>query len=387
MPHRPKVVLVGPWRATIGGVTTFMQNVAASRLAGDYEIIPFNTARPAKRNVSDNYGYQAIFRGGIGRIVTGAVVTLVHMVAFPITLLLQRPAIVQVQSSDFQTFWESAYYVLICRALRVPVLMRLGGAFDNFYSVSSSRAQALIRRVLQWPDRLFVQSEYWRGMVERLGRTDGVLVLPNSVAGHVLAACNKADRDVPVCLFAAGSEAKRKGVEEVLAAMRSLKTAGARVRFHIVAATQSLEAEIARQGLSGISCVEGYLSHDRLLDAMRSADIFLLPSRAEGFPNALLEAMASGAAAIVTPVGSVPEIVDGDCAAVVPVNDSQALAGAIERLANDRPLRDHLAKAGRDRVSSRYAQGVVLPILDGAWRAMLERRPAASGGPRSIVGP
>ena len=374
MLRRPRVMLVGPWKATIGGVTTFMSNVAMSPLARDYEIVRFNTARPAKRNVSDNYGYGAIFRGGVARFLTGALVTLLHMIAFPFTLLVQRPAIAQIQSSDFQTFWESAWYVLVCRALRISVVMRLGGAFDNFYSVSSSRAQSLIRRVLQWPDRLIVQSEYWRSMAARLGRTQGLVVLPNCIADDARAHFEKHENDIPICLFAAGSEATRKGVEEVLAAMRSLKAAGISVRFHIVAATAPLRAAIEREGLSELSEVEGYIPHEHMLDAMRAADIFLLPSRAEGFPNALLEAMASGAAAIVTPVGSVPEIVDGDCAAIVPVNDSHALTGAITRLANDKLFRDHLARAGRDRVLSRYTQNAVLPILDEAWRSMLGRR-------------
>jgi hypothetical protein len=74
-------------------------------------------------------------------------------------VLAKRPDVVQVQSSDFQVFWECSIYVRLARALRVPVLMRLGGAFDHFYSVSSPRARGMIRQVLLWPDRLIVQSQ------------------------------------------------------------------------------------------------------------------------------------------------------------------------------------------------------------------------------------
>ena len=54
---RPKVLMVGPWPPTKGGVTTFMRNVAKSPLKEKYEFIPFTTSRPEKRDVKgDNYG-------------------------------------------------------------------------------------------------------------------------------------------------------------------------------------------------------------------------------------------------------------------------------------------------------------------------------------------
>jgi glycosyltransferase involved in cell wall biosynthesis len=368
---KPKIMLVGPWRGSAGGVRTFMMNVIESELQTSHEFLRFNTARPAKPDVVDNYGYRAMFRGGIRRILAGAIVTLSHLVAFPFVLALRRPDIVQIQSSDFQTFWESALYVLLCQALGFPVMMRLGGAFDNFYLVSSPKSRAMIRWMLGRPDRLIVQSGYWRDTVERLGRREGVVVLANCVRNGDLAPARSAGRSAPVCLFMAGSEAKRKGLEEVLAAVRILEKNGTPVRIHILAATQALREQIETESLSHVIEVEGFVSREQMLATMRQADIFLLPSRAEGFPNALLEAMASGAAVIVTPVGSIPEIVGEDCALIVPVNDAPALAAAIERLGVDEDLRWRIARAGRDRVAAYYSQDVVLRELATAWHSLL----------------
>ena len=57
--------------------------------------------------------------------------------------------------------------------------------------------------------------------------------------------------------------------------------------------------------------VEGPAEHGRVLELMCKADVFLLPSHGEGFPNSLVEAMAAGMASVVTPVGAVPEMVAG----------------------------------------------------------------------------
>ena len=367
-------MLVGPWPPTTGGVTTFMLNVVNSPLRDRFDFLRFSTSRPPKRNVTDNYGYAAMFRGGMRRLAVGAGLTLWRVLLFPFLVIGRRTDVVQIQSSDFQSFWEAAVYVIMCRALRRPVLMRLGGAFDHFYDVSSPRARKLIRRVLQLPDRLIVQSLYWRDLMRRLGRAEDVVVLPNWVPDGLAEPVARASQESPVCLFVAGTEAVRKGVDEVFAAMRIIRASGSRVRFRLVAMPPRLMERLVEEGIDGLADAEGYVDHARLLSLMREADIFLLPSRGEGFPNSLIEAMASGMACIATPVGAVPEIVAPEGALVIPVWDATALAAAIERLAGDADLRVRTARNGRAIVRERYVASVVLPILEAAWTSVVANR-------------
>lgn len=85
----------------------------------------------------------------------------------------------------------------------------------------------------------------------------------------------------------------------------------------------------------------------------RAAPIFALPSRVEGTPNALLEAMSCGLSVVVSDgaPGPLELVEDGVTGLVVPVNDSQALAAALIRLAKDEGLRSRLGEAARARVS------------------------------------
>jgi glycosyltransferase involved in cell wall biosynthesis len=366
-------MLVGPWPPTTGGVTTFMLNVVNSALRDRHDFIRFSTSRPPKKDVTNNYGYASIVRGGIFRIVLGSVQTLWHLLLFPFAVLWRRVDIVQIQASDFQAFWEAALYVLLCRMLRRPVLMRLGGAFDHFYEVSSPQARALIRRVLRLPDRLIVQSSYWRDLVHRLDRTEGIVVLPNWVPDDLVAPRRHATTGIPTCLFVAGTEAVRKGVDDVFASMRLVITAGTPVRFRLIAMPPSLLARLQAENLGGLIEAEGYVDHARMLSIMRRVDIFLLPSRGEGFPNALIEAMASGAACLATPVGAVPEILGVGSAALIAPRDPHSLAEAITRLALQPELRSRAAAEGQTIVRNRYVASAVLPILEAAWLTLAER--------------
>jgi glycosyltransferase involved in cell wall biosynthesis len=107
----------------------------------------------------------------------------------------------------------------------------------------------------------------------------------------------------------------------------------------------------------------------------RAATIFVLPSRSEGMPNALMEAMSCGLPVIVSDAspGPLGLVRDGDTGLVVPVDDPAALARAIESLANDPALRKRLGHSARQRVSG-YDLSKVLAI----WEPIIGPAPAAS---------
>jgi glycosyltransferase involved in cell wall biosynthesis len=82
-----------------------------------------------------------------------------------------------------------------------------------------------------------------------------------------------------------------------------------------------------------------------------AADVFVLPSRSEGSPNVLLEAMAAGKPIVATTVGGVPEIVDARSAALVPPDDAGALAAALVKLLAFPDLASRLAAGAKDAAS------------------------------------
>ena len=91
----------------------------------------------------------------------------------------------------------------------------------------------------------------------------------------------------------------------------------------------------------------GVLSRDGVARLLSTAHIVVDPSLFQGFGLVGLEAMASGAACVLTDSGGVMEYArHDDNALVVPPGDEQALATAILRLVEDRPLRERLAESG-----------------------------------------
>ncbi len=127
-----------------------------------------------------------------------------------------------------------------------------------------------------------------------------------------------------------------------------------------------LKAQAKELGLAGRVDWHGVVPDPHAF--YRAANIFVLPSRVEGTPNALLEAMSCGLPVIVSDgaPGPLELVEDGVTGLVVPVNDAQALAAALRRLACDGELRSRLGEAARTRVSE-----YDLPRALAAWESVV----------------
>lgn len=115
-----------------------------------------------------------------------------------------------------------------------------------------------------------------------------------------------------------------------------------------------------------------------IAELYRAFDVFVLSSLREGFPNVVIEAMASGCPVVATRVGGVAEIVEHDQSGlVVPASNPEALAEALERLAGDSELRERLALAGRSRVVERFALKRSIEAHERFYAALLADRRGA----------
>jgi glycosyltransferase involved in cell wall biosynthesis len=112
----------------------------------------------------------------------------------------------------------------------------------------------------------------------------------------------------------------------------------------------------------------------------RAADIFVLPSLREGLPNALLEAMASGCACIVTRLPGVTDhIVDDERSGVlVAPGDVDALERALRRLVSDPVLRASLGAEARRTIETRYSLDRAADLYLDAYRRLLDHSPCAA---------
>jgi glycosyltransferase involved in cell wall biosynthesis len=113
---------------------------------------------------------------------------------------------------------------------------------------------------------------------------------------------------------------------------------------------EALAQRLAALGVEAETELHGYVPIDGALPEMyRAADVFLHVSLTEGLPQVLFEAFAAGVPVVATDVGGVAEAA-GDAALLIPAEDAEAAARAIERVHEDPELRRRLVEAGTARV-------------------------------------
>lgn len=134
---------------------------------------------------------------------------------------------------------------------------------------------------------------------------------------------------------------------------------------------QALAAVAEREGISERVSFEGFQPNPGRY--LARASVFVLPSRYEGMPNALLEAMAAALPVIVTDASPGPlEVVESDVTGlVVPRENVEALAAALVRLLADAELRQQLGKAAAERLRS-----LSWDVVEPHWRSVLALPPA-----------
>jgi len=106
----------------------------------------------------------------------------------------------------------------------------------------------------------------------------------------------------------------------------------------------------------------GEVTNEQVKIEMLKADLLLLPTYTEGFPNVVIEAMACGMPIISTPVGAIPDIIENQGGMLIPAKDVDAIAEAIFVLQNKK-LREEMARWNRQKVKNCYTAEKVMNRL------------------------
>ncbi len=170
-----------------------------------------------------------------------------------------------------------------------------------------------------------------------------------------------------------------KGLDVLVRAAAIVQREFPRAIFLIVGGI--LEPEYAREleeltrSLALSDTVKFLGARKDVMPLLAISDVFCLPSRSEGFSNALVEAMASGLPCVATRVGGNAEaLADGESGFIVDSDDPQAMAERILILLRDPELRRRMGQRGKETVESRFSAHSMITQLVGVYDELLASR-------------
>lgn len=337
-----RVVMAGPLPPSIGGMATVIDDLSRSSLAQRVELELFDTA---KRTPDDRSLWHAI------------------RTRFSIWVTWWRAleptdrTIAHIHTCSGFTFFLDGILTMLARLRGIPVVLHVHGArFDAFLDGLAPLSLWLARQITRLADCVVVLSAEWQEKMNTRLPGAKLIVIENGVAEPPEVAVEKVAGEVIVLFL--GNLCKRKGVWDLVACAGQLPPA---VRLVLVGGEEDpginvrVRDELVNQGREDRVELVGPAVGEAKFRWLRKADIFVLPSYAEGVPISMLEALASGLSAVVTPVGGIPSVLkDGEHALFVTPGDHAGLVGAIARLAGDSDLRTRMGESARRHVLESY---------------------------------
>jgi glycosyltransferase involved in cell wall biosynthesis len=318
-----EVVLEPSLRTPIGPAADLaaLHRMTALLRAGRFDVVHTHTAKAGA------LGRLAAHRGGVARIV--------HTYhGFPF--------------HEFQSPARRAAYVAVER--------RLGRITDLALAVGSGVAVEAVRRGLVPPDRI---------------RTVGVVADQHSpVAGDPVAR-RRARRALGLpqdatVVGAVGRLAYQKAPEDFLAALRALRRPGVAGVWVGGGELAGWVARLAAAQPQAPVLLTG--ERDDVPSLLPAFDVFTLPSRYEGLPTAVVEAMLCGVPVVATAVNAVGDVVlPGETGLLVPPRRPDLLAGAVRALLDSPADAARMAAAARARLGTRYTVAALRDTLAAAY--------------------
>lgn len=128
---------------------------------------------------------------------------------------------------------------------------------------------------------------------------------------------------------------------------------------------KSLAAEL---GIAERCEFHGWVAGAEREGLFERAAVYCLPSKNEGLPMSVLEAMARGIPTVATPVGGIPQVInDGVDGVVIPVDNHQALAVALNHLLESSELRKEMGTLARKKILSSFDINLLLSEILGIY--------------------
>ncbi len=363
------ILINGPLSPPLGGMETYCEDYLRSPLSEEFELIFCRAILIKSVNTTK----------GLLRFCLRSLNSILIMLVWIVMLVMRRVDISHVHTNSYGGFYVKAVLSALAGIFGARTILHMHGAeFKIFYHGMARWNKWLTRRLINMNSQLIVLSKEWRDFFESIGiHRDRIVIMTNSVYLPDLKPRKKVGNKLTV-LFMSRFE-KRKGIYELVDAIESSQNFLKNCRFVLAGPKSdewhSISERIERSESSSRVELPGSLVGDAKERAYREADIYVLPSHAEGMPIGLLEAMSYGLACIATPVGGIPDVIrDHENGLLIEPGSVEALSQALERIAADSELCRRIGAQARVTIQERFNWDVRTKELSRFYHKVMMRQ-------------
>ncbi len=368
---KKKILVLGMVPPPVGGMAIYMRDMLDSNLKEKYNLVHFDTSKKTSENrpLIVGLGYQLFL---ILKLIWA--------------LIIKRPHLVHIHICSHLSFFRSSIDFAIAKLFLRKVILHIHGAsFIDFYRNSSKIKKVILRTILRKSNKIIVLSSHWKRFFQEVVDKEQIKIVPNGVSisrfQHSDYAKLKEKRKQPTKIFTIlflGALGKRKGIYDIVKAMPLILEKNDKFLLKIVGPEEDsgVRTEIKAmcnqnnltKNVNILSPVDGVEKYNLLSES----DVFILPSYAENFPIAMIEAMAAGLPLIMSNIKAISEIIqDGVNGFLVEPGNYEGIAKKILFLMQNREIGFQMGKRNFNLAREKYDFKMVVQKLDGIYSNLI----------------
>lgn len=224
-------------------------------------------------------------------------------------------------------------------------------------------AVACFQKLCKLSSRILVLNKFSQEYVNELSKTEAT-IMPNFISADFILHRRIINNSIKRIVYV-GQVRKSKGIDSIIEVAKNNKS----IVFDLVGPLTSEYDETTLGKIKNI-VLHGAQKKEYIKNILDKADVFLFPSKSEGFSLALLEAMARGLPVITTDVGANKDMIEERGGVIVPLDDSLAIEAAINRISN-KDLREKMSIWNINKVANNYTIDIVMQRLTDLYKSII----------------
>lgn len=351
-----KVLLVAPFPPPYGGIANWSVMLSEHMKQTADELVVLNIA-PKKRSTEGRTIFDRIVVSGID----------MHKKKSELTKMIRtnKPDIIHMTTSGSLAIIRDVLLLKTAKKHHVPAVYHI--RFGKTEQMASSKAKlwGLFSKAMKLAHTVIAIDKTTYDAIRKYVPEANAVLVPNPVNMSKLPPrCAQTKKQVTFL----GWVVPEKGMGELIEAWNTVGAVYPDYTLQIIGQSKpeyfdKLKATVSVPNV----CFTGEMAHDDAMTAVAESEIFILPSYTEGFPNAVVEAMALKNAVIGTAVGAIPEMLADDCGIVISPKNSEEIISALKTVLDDPHLSARMAQNAYDKAYTQYEIGKVYKRYQEIW--------------------
>jgi len=364
MEKKFKLCFIVPVPPPYGGIANWVQLIK-EHIVTKQEDIDLNIVNiaPKNRMTEGRTLWNRIFDGGIAMIWKW----------YELNKLIKksRPDVIHMTTSGQFALIRDILLLKTAKKKGVPTVYHIRFGRIKEIAENNTSEWKLISEAMNFASEVMVIDDTTYHTIKQYLPTVNVVCVPNPIDISNLPESVVSDSKSIMFL---GWVVKTKGIEELLSAWEQVYKKHDDWKLRIVGPCKGKYLEYLKSHylVDGVF-FEGEKCHEEAVKLLNSSNIFILPSYTEGFPNAVLEAMALSKPIIATRVGAIPEMLADDCGVLVNPKNIAEIVDALEYLIMNPEKCNYIGNKANKKLNLEYTLETIFNRYLREWRKLSNR--------------